>query len=237
VASVLLERDGQIAWLRMNRPQAHNAFNDEMTTLMADRVREIAGDRDVRAAILSGNGPSFSTGVDVKELDSGSRGAEDFGRWQRMATELRGLEIPLIVAIHGHCLGGGTMLTLTGDYRLAAADISIGLGALRHGILPGSAPELLPAIVGSACARRLCLFGEYVDADEALRIGLVDRVVPPEALEDTARQLAETVCGFSPTALRECKALLARAGTLDAEGYERAYLEAQQRCLDARDLA
>jgi enoyl-CoA hydratase len=74
-----------------------------------------------------------------------------------------------------------------------------------------------------------------MDADEALRIGLVDRVVPREALEDTARELADRVCGFSATALRECKALLARAGTLDADGYERAYREAQQRCLDTRD--
>jgi enoyl-CoA hydratase/carnithine racemase len=129
------------------------------------------------------------------------------------------------------------MLTLVGDYRLAAADLRIGLGALRHGILPGSAPELLPAIVGSACARRLCLFGEYVDADEALRIGLVDRVVAPDTLEDEARDLAERASGFSPTALRECKALLARAGTLDADGYELAYAEAQARCLEAREAA
>jgi enoyl-CoA hydratase/carnithine racemase len=106
---------------------------------------------------------------------------------------------------------------------------------VRHGILPGSAPEMLAGIVGTACARRLCLFAEYVDADEALRIGLVDRVVPRESLEATARQLAERVCGFSATALRECKSLLARAGTLDAEGYERAFREAQQRCLDDRD--
>ena len=73
-----------------------------------------------------------------------------------------------------------------------------------------------------------------MDAGEALRIGLVDRVVPRAALEDSARELAERVSGFSATALRECKALLARAGTLDADGYERAYREAQQRCLNAR---
>jgi enoyl-CoA hydratase len=235
VAEVLLEREGPIVWLRMNRPEAHNAFSKQMTSLMADRVDETAHDGVARVAILCGNGPSFSTGVDVKQLAVGEMDVEGFVAWNRMARRLRELEIPLIVAIHGHCLGGGTMLTLVGDYRLASADLRIGLGALRHGILPGSAPELLPAIVGSACARRLCLFGEYVDADEALRIGLVDRVVPREALEDTARELAERVSGFSATALRECKALLAQAGTLDADGYERAYHDAQQRCLDARD--
>ena len=235
VAEVLLEREGPVAWLRMNRPEAHNAFSKEMTALMAERVRALSVDRDARVAILCGNGPSFSTGVDVKELAVGEMDVEGFVAWNRMARDLRELAIPLIVAIHGNCLGGGTMLTLVGDYRLASADLRIGLGALRHGILPGSAPELLPAIVGSACARRLCLFGEYVDADEALRIGLVDSVVPRDALEHTARELAERVSGFSATALRECKALLARSGELDADGYERAYREAQQRCLDARD--
>lgn len=231
-----MERDGPIVWLRMNRPEAHNAFSKKMTALMADQVDQLVHDRNARVAILCGNGPSFSTGVDVKELAVGEMDVEGFVAWNRMAKRLRELEIPLIVAIHGHCLGGGTMLTLVGDYRLASADLHIGLGALRHGILPGSAPELLPAIVGSACARRLCLFGEYIGADEALRIGLVDRVVPRAALEDTAHGLADRVCSFSATALRECKTLLARAGTLDADGYERAYGEAQQRCLEARDI-
>jgi enoyl-CoA hydratase/carnithine racemase len=237
VASVLLEREGSIAWLRMNRPDAHNAFSNEMTALMASRVGELAADRDARAAILCGNGPSFSTGVDVKELAAGEITVDIFVAWHRMARRLRELQIPLIVAIHGYCLGGGLMLTLTADYRLASAEAQVGLGALRHGILPGSAPELLPAIVGSAGARRLCLFAERLDAEEALRVGLVDRVVPSEALEITARELAERVCGLSPTAVRECKALLSQAGSLDPDAYERAYRDAQQRCLDARDSA
>jgi enoyl-CoA hydratase/carnithine racemase len=235
VPAVVLERDGPIAWLRMNRPEAHNAFSTEMTALMADRVRELAADRDARVAVLCGNGPSFSTGVDVKELADGRIDVEVFVAWHRMARQLGDLQIPLIVAVHGNCLGGGTMLTLAGDYRLASTDVRIGLGAVRHGILPGSGPELLPAIVGTACARRLCLFGEYLDADEAVRIGLVDRVVAADVLEDTARELGRRVAGFSSTALRDCKALLRRAGALDADGYERAYREAQQRCLDARD--
>jgi enoyl-CoA hydratase/carnithine racemase len=219
----------------MNRSEAHNAFNREMMALMADQVHQLSSDRDARVAILCGNGPSFSTGLDVKELARGELEVAFFVAWNRMMRSLRELSIPLIVAIQGHCLGGGTMLTLEGDYRLASDDLHIGLGAVRHGIIPGSAPEVLAGIVGAACARRLCLFAEYVDADEALRIGLVDRVVPRESLEGAARQLGERVSGFSSTALRECKALLARAGTLDADGYERAFSAAQQRCLDDRD--
>ena len=125
-----------------------------------------------------GTGRQFSTGLDVKEFARGELEVDFFIAWNRMVHLLRALSIPLIAAIHGHCLGGGTMLTLEADYRLASADIHIGLGALRHGILPGTAPEMLPGIVGAARARRLCLFAEYVDADEAARIGLVDKVVP-----------------------------------------------------------
>ena len=117
---------------------------------------------------------------------------------------------------------------------LFRSDARMGLGAVRHGIVPGSAPELLPGIVGAACARRLALFGETLDADEALRVGLVDRVVAPDALEAAATELAQSASELSPIAVRETKALLALAGTLDAEQYERAYAEAQQRCLDAR---
>jgi len=235
MTEVLLEREGPIAWLRMNRPEAHNAFSREMMALMADQVHQLASDSDARVAILCGSGPSFSTGLDVKELARGELEVAFFIAWNRMMRSLRELPIPLIALIHGHCLGGGTMLTLEADYRLASDDLRIGLGALRLGILPGTAPEVLPSIVGAATARRLCLFAEYVDADEALRIGLVDRVVPRESLESAARELAERVLGFSASALRECKALLARARTLDADGYERAFREAQQRCLDDRD--
>jgi enoyl-CoA hydratase len=236
MAEVLLEHDGPLAWLRMNRPKAHNAFSREMLTLMIDHVRDLAADRETRVAILCGNGPSFSTGLDVKELDEGELSIEFFTAWNRMIRMLRDLSIPLIAAIHGHCFGGGTMLTLEADYRLASDDLHIGLGALRHGILPGTAPEALPGIVGAATARRLCLFAEYVDHAEALRIGLVDRVVPRESLAAVASELADRVLGFSPTALRECKSLLARSGTLNADGYDRAFCEAQQRCLDTREL-
>jgi enoyl-CoA hydratase/carnithine racemase len=237
VSGVLLEREGPIAWLRLDRPDVHNAFDGAMTAALDEHLCELAADSSVRAVILCGNGPSFSTGVDVKELARGEVDAVRFLGWHRMARRLEELEVPLIVAAHGHTLGGGAMLTLYADYRLAADDLRIGLGALRHGILPGSAPALLPAIVGAAAARRLCLFGEYVDSGEALRIGLVDRVVPAAELQDEARRLAERVSGFSAIALRECKALLARAGAMTGDEYEIAYRDAQQRCLDARDQA
>jgi Enoyl-CoA hydratase/isomerase len=95
-----VERDGPIVWLRMNRPEAHNAFSRDMMAMMADRVHQLDQDRDTRVAILCGNGPSFSTGLDVKELARGELDVVTFFiAWNRMMRSLRALSIPLIVAI------------------------------------------------------------------------------------------------------------------------------------------
>jgi enoyl-CoA hydratase/carnithine racemase len=232
--TVRVDRDGPVAWIWMDRPDALNAFDTAMVHRMRECVNDVAADPEVRAAVLAGSGRAFSTGVDVKALDTEVIGIDWFRDWLDMTMALHRLAVPLVVAVQGHCLGGGLMLTLAGDYRIAADDLQIGLGAVRHGILPGCAPQRLASVVGSVPARRLCLFGEYVGADEALRLGLVDRIVSSPDLLPTVRVLAERAAGLSPIALRELKQLLRVAPALDDEGYAAAYLAAQARCLADR---
>jgi enoyl-CoA hydratase/carnithine racemase len=210
VGEILLERDGPIVWMRMNRPEAHNAFSTDMIALMADQVRRLAGDREVRVAILCGNGPSFCTGLDVKELARGELKVAFFVEWNRMMRSLRELPIPMVAAIQGHCLAGGTMLTLEVDYRLASDDVRIGLGALRLGILPGTAPEVLPAIVGAAhwpgrpsCATRVA-----------------------RSHGSRACRTCAWVLGYGTARVQVASRTLSM---LDAVGYDRAFAEAQQR--------
>jgi enoyl-CoA hydratase/carnithine racemase len=234
--TVRVERRGEIAWLRMNRPQALNAFDAAMVEEMLARVEELAADREARAAVLIGEGRAFSTGIDVKALGARGLGLEWFAQWQQMIRALEQLEIPLVIAARGHALGGGLMLLLTGDYRIAADDLRTGLSAVKHGIIAGSAVHRLAEAVGALAARRLCLFCEELDAAEALRVGLVDRVVTGERLEEVAQATAERVMPFSRTALKETKALLAKASRLDAADFDAAYLEAQQRCLESGDV-
>ncbi len=229
--TVRVERDGAVTWLRMARPERHNAFDAPMVADFRAAVASIRADPTVRAVVLAGDGPSFSTGVDVKELDADAIGIEWFRDWHHMIVELEQLDVPVIAAIQGHCLGGGLMLTLAVDYRLAADDLRIGLGAVRLGILPGTAPWRLPRVVGPAAARRLSLFGEYVDATEAERIGLVDRVVPAAALDTESRALAARVESFRHDTLVELKRLLRVAPDLSGDDYLAVYLEAQDRCL------
>lgn len=219
----------------MARPEALNAFDAPMIDEMRARVAQLTGDPSVRAVLLSGRGRSFCTGVDVKGFREGAVRLPWFRAWHEMTTELERIDVPVVAAIRGHCLGGGVMLTLAADYRIAADDIQIGLGAVRHGILPGSAPQRLAGVVGTAAARRLCLFGEYVGGHEALRIGLVDRVVPADDLDGAAIDLAERAAFYSPFAMRELKALLRQAPSLDDDEYKAAYLGAQERCLAEYD--
>jgi enoyl-CoA hydratase/carnithine racemase len=232
--TVRVERDGPVAWIWMDRADALNAFDTAMVHRMRECITDVAADPEVRATVLAGAGRAFSTGVDVKALDTDAIGIEWFRDWLDMTMALHRLTVPLVVAVQGHCLGGGLMLTLAADYRIAADDLQIGLGAVRHGILPGCAPQRLAAVVGSIPARRLCLFGEYVGADEALRLGLVDRIVSSPDLLPMARAAAERAAGLAPTALRELKQLLRAAPALDDDGYAAAYLAAQARCLADR---
>jgi enoyl-CoA hydratase/carnithine racemase len=229
--TVALETRGPVAYLYLDRPEALNAFDAAMVDQMRAHLARLRADPGVRAIVLAGRGRSFCTGVDVKALQNDEIGLEWFRDWHRMTAELEALEVPVVVAVQGHCLGGGLMLTLTADYRTAADDLQIGLGAVRLGILPGSAPHRLAAVVGSVAARRLCLFGEYVAADEALRIGLVDRIVPGAELAVVAQEMADRAASFSPVAVHELKRLLVDSPSLDDTAYEAALLAAQERCL------
>ncbi len=172
----------------------------------------------------------------MKALGAGALGIDWFRGWHRILHALEDLEIPLVIAARGYCVGGGLMLLLTGDYRIGGHDLKAGLSAVRHGIIPGSGPYRLPEAVGALAARRLCLFAEYLDADEALRLGLVDQVVPPDEVDRVAEQVAERAAAFPSTAIRETKRLLARAAGMRRDEYEQAYLDAQQRCLNSGDV-
>jgi enoyl-CoA hydratase len=232
-AGVRVDREGELAWLRMNRPEALNAFDGPMIAAMRGALAELAAGDGVRAAILCGEGRAFSTGIDVKALKGAAIGPDWFAEWDAMSDELEALRFPLIAAVQGHCLGGGLMLVLLADYRLAADDLRIGLGAVRHGILPGTAPRQLVASVGVAAARRLCLFCETFEAADALTLGLVDRVVAGDRLEAEARAVAELVAGYPRVAVEECKRLVLQTQYLNRADYDAAYHAAQGRCLDA----
>ena len=229
---VLLERHGAIAWLRMNRPETLNGFDGPMITAMLARLAELRSDSGVRAAVLSGEGRSFCTGLDTKLLGSGGCDQRYFDGWEDIFDALDGLEVPIVAAVNGHCLGGGLALALCADYRIGADNLVIGYGAVRHGVVPPHLFQLTRA-VGSLLARRLAIFAEYVGAEEALRIGLVDAVVPADRLAEAAGQAALRVAAFPPQGVRETRQLLREASSVDVRGSRAHQMAAWERCLAA----
>ena len=231
---MVVERRGAVAWLRMNRPESLNAWDRSMSPAMLAALGEVAADETVRAVVLSATGRSFCTGLDTRMLGAGDLDTAYFGGWHEVFNALEALDVPLIIAARGHCLGGGLALVLCGDYRLVADDAVLGFSAVRGTVgVPPALTYRLAETVGAACARRLALFAEYLGAEEALGIGLIDAVVPGDRLDDAAAELAERVCQHSPLAVRETKRLLRSVSKIDVPAAQEAVLGATGRCLDA----
>ena len=203
---LLLERDGAVAHLVLNRPERRNALSAEMWEELAELGGRLGGDESLRALVVRGAGPSFSAGADLDVLRGQSSGLgaliadpattdADYLACLAQMYEgyrwLRGAPFVTIAAIHGHALGGGLELALACDLRIAAESAQLGLPELRLGVIPDmGATALLPRLVGEARAKELHLLCESIGAAEAERIGMVNRVVPNSELVDTAAAMA-----------------------------------------------
>lgn len=205
-------RDG-VVLLRMNRREKHNAFNRELSLAMAAAMDELDADDDVRVVMLTGTGKAFSAGADMTEalaaVEGGSRGdqaAQAIGRVARFAK-------PIIAAVNGYAYGGGAVLAISCDLRLASERASFRFPGAGYGLVVGGSQ--LPRIVGGPKAKELIFTGRTVDAQEAERIGLVNQVVPHDELEAAAWALAAQVAANSPGALAWSKAVIDAATTVE----------------------
>ena len=203
---VLYEVDGPIALLALNRPERANTITLELRTELQRYALEASNDPSVRVLILTGAERHFCGGADLKE----PRPAP--GRIHQPNDPVLGLDWvpkPVIAAINGAAMGGGCEIALSCDFRYISAAAKIGLTEIRFGALPmGGGTARLPRLVGIAAARRLIMVGEPVDADEALAIGLVDKVCAPEELLSDAREFALKLASRAPYAMRTAKRLL-----------------------------
>lgn len=201
------EKDGRIIIITLNRPEALNAQNSQFHRELGQAFATFRDDPGAWVAIVRGAGDrAFSAGADIKEFISGSGGG---GIYSRVRAEQ--VWKPFIAAIHGYCLGGGLQLAMECDLRIAADNARFGYPEVKRGLFPGSACTLrLPKQIARAHVMELMLMGEPVDAGEAFRMGLVNRVVPLEKLMTTARQWAETICEAGPLGVRATKEAVIR---------------------------
>jgi enoyl-CoA hydratase/carnithine racemase len=208
---IRVETAGGVAYLELHRPDKLNAFTATMGDELLDAFRAASKDAAARAIVLRGAGRAFCAGVDLEALrDEAERARIAKSEFiSRFPLELAECEKPTLCAIQGSAIGVGVTMALPFDLRIAADDAKLGLTFAKLGILPGlGSAHLLPRLVGRARARELVLSARVIDAAEALRIGLVNRVVPAASLEAASRELAATLAGYDPEVLAHAKRML-----------------------------
>ncbi len=207
--NIELKKDAALAWLTIKRPKALNALNFQTLDEMDAALNDIEGDASIGLLVISGDGPkSFVAGADISELHKleGDGGLETARRGQGLFDRIDNLPIPVIGAVNGFALGGGCELALACDMRIASDNAVLGLPEVKLGVIPGyGGTQRLPRLVGPGFALEMVLSGRMVKADEALSVGLVNRVVPAEELEAVVRDLAGQILANGPLALRAGK--------------------------------
>jgi len=210
-------KEGRIAIITINRPEAMNALNADVQREMREAMIDFRDNNDLWVAIITGAGDrAFSAGADIKEF----RPATGEEQVTREETPVRADTIwkPFIAAIHGYCLGGGLELALTCDIRIAADNAQLGQPEINIGFMPGAgATQRLPRFIPRALAAEIILTGERISAQEAYRIGLVNRVVPRDQLMPTAMEIANTICRKGPLGVRAAKEAMIRGYDMPLE--------------------
>jgi len=218
--NILVTREENIAIVTFNRPQVLNALSHATVAELSAAIDELGSDPKVRCIILTGAGEkAFVAGADINELraiESANRGAE-FAAWgQEILFKIENLPKPVICAINGYALGGGCELAMACDIRLAADSAMLGQPEINLGLIPGyGGTQRLPRLVGKGRAKWLVLSGDKISAQEALRIGLVDVVVPAAELMDKARELARKIAAKAPLAVACAKSCINVGAEID----------------------
>jgi E-phenylitaconyl-CoA hydratase len=206
------EIDGPIARLTINRPERMNAIDSHTTQELGRAFDDFRRNDDLRVAILTGAGErAFSAGADLVARAQGDRrdvfGPISFGGITKNPPIFK----PIIAAINGHCLAGGLELALACDIRIAVPHARFGLAEVRWGIIPGGGgTQRLPRAIPLAIANEMIFTAEPIDANTALRVGLISRIVPPDQLAPTATTLARTIAARAPLAVRAAKEAILR---------------------------
>jgi enoyl-CoA hydratase len=230
---------GTVAEIELDNPPL-NLVTPDLVRELGAVLTEVARSEDVRAVVVSGRGErAFCAGSDVKEFEElRGRVAEDkLLLEKRVYRQLAELPVPTIAALEGNALGGGLELALCCDLRVAGASAKLGMPEVRLGVIPGSGgTQRLPRTVGIPRAKELILTGRILDADEAERIGLVNRVVPAGTAVEASREIAGEIAERGPVAVREAKRLIDASHDLDLDAGLAAELDASDRIFATDDM-
>jgi enoyl-CoA hydratase/carnithine racemase len=237
--TVLVERTDHLAQLILNRPEVLNAIDNTLATELTSACQALAEDADVWAIILRGAGErAFSAGADLKarRIFTPEDWAHQRALLREMFARLRNLPQPMIAAVHGYALGGGTELAMLADFVVASEDAVFGLTEVSLGIIPGGGgTQNLPRMIGRNRAKELIFAARRIPASEALRLGLVNHVVPRAELLARATAVADEIMKNSPFAVRQAKWAIDHGADQEFEdGLQREH-EAYMRAIASED--
>lgn len=217
---LIIEKQEDICIVKINNPQAMNALNSTVLSELDCAFSQIESDQTIKVVILTGEGRAFVAGADISQMSTmnaaegkafGEQGAAVFRKIEQ-------LKVPVIAAVNGFALGGGCELAMACDIRIASAKAKFGQPEVGLGITPGfSGTQRLPRLVGMGVAKELIYTADIIGADEAYRIGLVNKVAEPEALMDQAIEMAKKIASKAPIAVRYSKEAINRGCQVDID--------------------
>jgi enoyl-CoA hydratase len=236
--NLVLERRGRVAIITVNRPEKLNALNIRTRMEILAAFEELAREDEIRVVVITGAGDkAFIAGADINEF-AGKTALEqrEIMRSRRAFDSVEDFPKPVIAMINGYALGGGCELAMACDVRIASTRAKLGQPEIKLGIIPGGGgTQRLPRLIGEGRAMELILTGDLISAEEAERLGLVNRVVAPEELESTTMEIAGKIAEMSPVALRMAKQAVKNAARLDLRAGLEAELDLFALCFASED--
>ena len=223
--TLIYEKNNGVAILALNRPEVLNAFNGQLHQDLHDALDNVSNDDEVRCVMIRGEGRGFSAGADLRGEDLQQDGdeASDLGEYLRKTysqtiTKITGMEKPVVAVLHGPVYGAGVGLALACDLRVAAESVKFSVAFVKIGLMPDAGVSFfLPRIIGLGRAMEMGMLGRAVEAEEAYRVGLVNKVVDDDALLEEARALAENLAALPTRALGQIKQVLYASFESDLE--------------------
>lgn len=208
----------QIGYVTINRPKAMNALNTQVLDELHAVFTEIAADDNVQAVIVTGEGKAFVAGADIAQMKelTAVEGRAMMTKGHNVMNLMESIEKPIIAAVNGFALGGGCELAMACDFRIASEKAKFGQPEVNLGIIPGfGGTQRLPRLVGKGMGKYLIMTADMIDAQEAARIGLVEKVVAPEELMDTCKAIAQKIMAKAPLAIAAAKTVINTGYNLD----------------------
>ncbi|MDP6706243.1 MAG: enoyl-CoA hydratase-related protein [Alphaproteobacteria bacterium] len=237
--TLLVETDGPVRTVTINRPEVLNALSSEVFAELQAVMDETAETNGVRVVVLKGAGEkAFVAGADLKQMNEMDRATAETRGWNgmRFHDTMRRMPQPLVASIQGYALGGGMLIALACDIRVASTKATFGYPEIKRGIFPGmGGTVLLDRLLGPATARAICLLGDHFSAERAYQLGIVNRLTEPDELEAATADLVSTLAGYSPVALRELKNALNASMERDFEAARAEEIAAHGRCFASED--